>query len=62
MRLRACLGALLSVALGGCGTIPKTIRLELDDRIVVIDRKPVPPSPTEQAARPEDEAAGDQPR
>ena len=43
MRLRACLGILM-LGLGGCATLPALVRIQVDDEIVEIERKPKPPA------------------
>ncbi len=62
MRLRACLGGLLAISLGACETIPETIRLELHDRSIVVDRKPVSVEATGDKPAVPDEAGDDEPR
>ena len=39
MRLRACLGLLL-LALGGCAQLPERVRVEVDGRVIELERGP----------------------
>jgi starvation-inducible outer membrane lipoprotein len=46
MRLRAGLCGLLLMILAGCETIPESVKIEIDDRLIELKRKPVsPPAP-----------------
>jgi hypothetical protein len=64
MRLRARLCGLLLAILAGCETIPESVKIEIDDRLIELKRKPppvpvveaMPPAPT-----PPTDEAGDQP-
>jgi hypothetical protein len=46
MRLRAGLCGLLLTILVGCETIPASVKIEIDDRLIELKRKPAPaPAP-----------------
>lgn len=45
MRLRAGLCGLLLAFLVGCGMIPQVLRIEVDDRVIEVKPKPLPPMP-----------------
>lgn len=48
MRLRTGLCGLLLAILAGCETLPETLRIEIDERIIEVKRKPLalpPPAP-----------------
>jgi hypothetical protein len=66
MPLRARLCGLLLAILAGCETIPENVKIEIDDRLIELKRKPppvpvaaeaIPPVPT-----PATDEAGDQPQ
>lgn len=43
MRLCAGLCGLLLATLTGCETLPEIVKIEIDERIIEVKRKPVPP-------------------
>jgi hypothetical protein len=65
MRLRTGLCGLLLAILAGCETIPETVKIEVDDRLIELKRKP-PPVPAANsippAPDPNADEAGEQPQ
>ena len=63
MRLRAGLCGLLLSFLVGCGMIPQILRIEVDDRVIEVKPKPLPPAAQEepQTAEPAPEPGGVEP-
>jgi hypothetical protein len=66
MRLSTGLCCLLLAILTGCETIPETVKIEVDDRLIELKRKPPPVPAVGQsnppALDPATDEAGEQPQ
>jgi hypothetical protein len=52
MRPRACLGALMLVALAACETLPQNVKIDVDGRTIELKKKPDPaPEPPDAGPR-----------